>query len=54
MIEPTALLLPLGIWATLKVASSLGGGSDMDYRQHEQRSAYAQRRTSQSFTDTRG
>lgn len=45
MFEPTSLLLPVGIWATLRVAASLGGGADLDYRQYEQRAAYTQRET---------
>lgn len=53
MFEPTTLILPLGIWATLRVASTLGGGADLDYRQYEQRAAYAQREARRDLVDTR-
>ncbi|MEU0539600.1 hypothetical protein [Nocardia sp. NPDC005978] len=53
MIEPTTLLLPLGIWATLRAAAALGGGADLDYRQHEQRTAYAQREVRRDLAGVR-
>lgn len=43
MPEPTTLLLPLGLWATLHVAARIGGGTDLDYRAREERAAYTLR-----------
>ncbi len=40
MIDPATAVLPVGIWLTLRLASHLGGGTDLDYRRRETRAAY--------------
>ncbi|MRH87116.1 hypothetical protein GFY24_06495 [Nocardia sp. SYP-A9097] len=41
MIDPASAVLPVGIWLTLRIASRLGGGTDLDYRRRETCAAYA-------------
>ncbi|WP_330184663.1 hypothetical protein OHB26_14345 [Nocardia sp. NBC_01503] len=42
MIDPASAVLPVGIWLTLRIASRLGGGTDLDYRRREERAAFTQ------------